>query len=99
MESARRLHNLPAAQATSLQVETNDGIAEMVNAHPDRFQGFATLAMRAPDAAARELERAVTELGLNCALLFGRTGQADVQVHNVRQPSWRRTRSLGRPYG
>jgi hypothetical protein len=58
------LHNLPADQATRLQVETNDRIAELVNAHPDRFQGFATLAIPAPAAAAQELERAVTTLGL-----------------------------------
>src|ERR1700722_18491053 len=38
------LHNLPAAEASHLQVQTNDRIAELVNNHPDRFQGFATLA-------------------------------------------------------
>ena len=43
------LHNLPADEATRLQVETNDRIAELVNAYPDRFQGFATLATPAPD--------------------------------------------------
>ena len=56
------LHNLPADEATRLQVETNDRIAELVKAHPDRFQGFATLATPAPAAAAQELERAVTKL-------------------------------------
>jgi hypothetical protein len=34
------LHNLPANEATRLQVETNDRIAELVNADPDRFQGL-----------------------------------------------------------
>ena len=68
------LHNLPVDEATRLQVETNDRIAELVSAHPDRFQGFATLATPAPAMAAQELERAVTKLGLNGALLFGRTG-------------------------
>jgi predicted TIM-barrel fold metal-dependent hydrolase len=72
------LHNLPADLATGLQVETNDRIAELVNAHPDRFQGFATLALPAPSAAAQELERAVTKLGLNGALLFGRTGERNL---------------------
>jgi hypothetical protein len=56
------LHNLPANEATRLQVETNDRIAELVNADPDRFQGFATLATPAPAAAAQELERAVTKI-------------------------------------
>jgi hypothetical protein len=72
------LHNLPAEEASRLQVQTNDRIAELVNAHPDRFQGFATLATPAPAAAAAELERAVTELGLNGALLFGRTGERNL---------------------
>lgn len=72
------LHNLPADDAAALQVDTNDRIAELVSAHPDRFQGFATLATPAPAAAAQELERAVTTLGLNGALLFGRTGERNL---------------------
>jgi predicted TIM-barrel fold metal-dependent hydrolase len=72
------LHNLPVEEACRLQVETNDYIAELVKAHPNRFQGFATLAMPEPAAAARELERAVTELGLDGALIFGRTGERNL---------------------
>jgi predicted TIM-barrel fold metal-dependent hydrolase len=72
------LHCLPASETTGLQVETNDQIAELVKAYPDRFQGFATLATPAPAAAAAELERAVTKLGLNGALLFGRTGERNL---------------------
>jgi len=45
----------------------NDGFAEMVRGHPDRFLGLATLPMQSGDAAARELERAVTVLGLRGA--------------------------------
>jgi uncharacterized protein len=72
------LHNLPAAAAEHLQVETNDRIAELVGAHPDRLEGFATLATPSPTAAAQELERAVTKLGLNGALLFCRTGERNL---------------------
>jgi len=37
----------------------NDGMAELVERHPDRFVGFAgSLPMNHPDAAAKELERA-----------------------------------------
>ncbi|HEX4035459.1 MAG TPA: amidohydrolase family protein [Solirubrobacteraceae bacterium] len=72
------LHNLPPQEAIGLQAATNDRIAELVRAHPDRFQGFATLAAPAPQAAAQELERAVTELALNGALLFGRTGERNL---------------------
>jgi len=45
----------------------NDGMAEMVRSHPDRFVGLATLPMQDPERAARELERAVTALGLRGA--------------------------------
>ncbi len=72
------LHDLPAGQAVDLQRATNDLIAVAVRSHPDRFQGFATLATPAPRQAARELERAVTELGLNGVMLFGRTGDRNL---------------------
>ncbi len=90
------LHNLPADEATGLQVETNDRIAELVSAHPDRFEGFATLATPAPGAAARELERAVTELGLNGALIFGRTGERNLD-HPENWPIFEAAASLHAP--
>jgi predicted TIM-barrel fold metal-dependent hydrolase len=46
----------------------------VIDAHPDRFAGFATLPMSDPDAAAVELTRAVTELGLAGAAVFGTVG-------------------------
>jgi predicted TIM-barrel fold metal-dependent hydrolase len=69
------LQSLPAREAARLQVETNDRIAELVSAHPGRLQGFAALAAPSPRVAARELERAVSVLALNGALVFGRTGE------------------------
>jgi predicted TIM-barrel fold metal-dependent hydrolase len=90
------LHNLPADVATGLQVETNDRIAELVKAHPDRLQGFATLAIPAPAAAAQELERAVTKLGLNGALLFGRTGERNLD-HPDNWPIFEAAASLRAP--
>lgn len=67
------VQNLPAREAAALQITINDSIAQAVSRRPDRFQGLATLATAAPEAAARELERAVTKLGLNGAMLYGRT--------------------------
>ena len=90
------LHNLDAKEATRLQVDTNDRIAELVNAHPDRFQGFATLACPAPAAAAQELERAVTTLGLNGALLFCRTGERNLD-HPENWPIFEAAASLRAP--
>jgi predicted TIM-barrel fold metal-dependent hydrolase len=42
----------------------NDGMAELVERHPDRFPGFvAALPMNHPEAALKELDRALTQLG------------------------------------
>ena len=43
---------------------TNEALAEAVAQSGGRLYGMATLPMQAPEAAARELERAVRELGL-----------------------------------
>ncbi|PRY41267.1 amidohydrolase family protein [Umezawaea tangerina] len=63
------LQDIDTARAVSLQAPTNDVIAAAVRRHPERFQGFAALATSAPSAAADELRRAVTGLGLNGALV------------------------------
>ena len=42
-------------------------MAEIIAQHPDRLLGAAALPMQDPDAAARELQRAVRELGLVAA--------------------------------
>lgn len=42
----------------------NDHMASVVERYPHRFLGLATLPMQAPELAAKELERAVKELGL-----------------------------------
>jgi predicted TIM-barrel fold metal-dependent hydrolase len=53
----------PAA-ALDLARAANDELAELVRGHPDRFAGFsAALPMNDPDAAAGELDRAMTQLG------------------------------------
>jgi uncharacterized protein len=56
-------HFQPAV-GTKLARETNDALAAAIDKHPDRLLGFAALAPKDPDAATRELERAVKELGL-----------------------------------
>ncbi|MGW3149513.1 amidohydrolase family protein [Streptomyces sp. NPDC001177] len=67
------LQNLAPGDSVALQTLFNDLLADTIRANPDRFQGLATLATPAPDKAAHELERAVTTLGLNGAMLYGRT--------------------------
>ncbi len=65
-------------EAVALQTASNDLLADTVRSRPDRFQGFATLATPYPAAAAQELERAVTKLGLHGAMLFGRTRERNL---------------------
>jgi aminocarboxymuconate-semialdehyde decarboxylase len=49
----------------------NDGMAELVARHPDRFPAFvASLPLNDPDAAARELHRAVDDLGARGFQMF-----------------------------
>ena len=45
-------------------VITNDEVAVLVAAHPDRFIGVAAVDLQHPMVAVRELERAVSKLGL-----------------------------------
>jgi len=42
----------------------NDAIARVVKAHPNRFVGLATVPLQDPREAAKELERAMKELGM-----------------------------------
>jgi predicted TIM-barrel fold metal-dependent hydrolase len=61
------------AEGVALARETNDALAEAIARHPDRFAGFAHLPMREPEAAAKEMARAVRELGFHGALINGTT--------------------------
>jgi predicted TIM-barrel fold metal-dependent hydrolase len=72
------VQSLEPSRAVPLARAANDRMAETIRFRPDRFQGFATLPTSSPEDAARELERAVVELGLNGAMLFGRTGERNL---------------------
>lgn len=65
------LHNLDG-DSVALARQTNDFLATIVAAQPDRFQGLATLPMSVPEEAVRELERGVLDLGMKGAMLYGR---------------------------
>ena len=72
-------HSAPAMQkmgsdsAIRMARLANDRLHEAVRAHPDRFAGFASLPTPDPNAAAAELERAVTRLGFKGAMVHGLT--------------------------
>jgi predicted TIM-barrel fold metal-dependent hydrolase len=62
---------LETTRAVPLTQRVNDEIAEAVARYPTRFAGFACLPVADPSAAARELERAVTQLGCKGAMIQG----------------------------
>jgi aminocarboxymuconate-semialdehyde decarboxylase len=74
----------------------NDGVAAMVRAHPDRFVGLATLPMQDGARAARELERAVTALGLRGFEVCTHVNDLDLDHESLR-PVFRAAERLGVP--
>ncbi len=72
------VQNLTGETAVTMAREANNLIARLVRERPDRYQGFATLPTASPKAAADELDRVVNDLGLHGAMLFGRTGDRNL---------------------
>ncbi len=62
-------------QGVALTRAANDRLAAAVESHPTRFRAFAAMPWQDPSAAAAELERAVTQLGMVGTLLIGRPGE------------------------
>jgi len=58
----------------------NDGISEVERKHPTRFRGCIHLPIHEPQAAKRELERGINELGLRAVALLA--CHLDVQLDN-----------------
>lgn len=57
------------AEARAWAVEINEVMAKVIEKYPDRFSAFAAVSLLEPEEAARELERAVTQLGFKGALI------------------------------
>jgi predicted TIM-barrel fold metal-dependent hydrolase len=64
---------LPADAATKMARQTNDRLAEFISGNPKRFAGLGLLPTPDPTAAANELERIVSKLGLKGAMVHGLT--------------------------
>jgi len=90
------LHNLEPEESVILAQRTNDLVAATIAGNPARFQGFATLPTASPPDAARELERAVTHLGLAGAMLCGRTRDRNMD-HPEFLPMFETAARLGVP--
>ena len=84
------------AVATRKAREANDFLAEQMQTAPDRYLGFAHLAVQDAKAAADELERCVRDLKFSGAMINGHTlGQ--YLDHPDTYPLWERAEALGVP--
>jgi len=88
--------SLDAALATALVRDANDELAVAVARHPQRFAGFASLALKDAEAAARELERGVQRLGFKGGFVNGTEG-GDFLDHGRFTPIFEAAQSLGVP--
>jgi hypothetical protein len=67
----------------------NDDLAEQVlAAHPNRFAGFAAVALQDVRAAGDELERAVSQLGFKGAMINGYSNIGDNR-YGTFGPAWK----------
>ncbi len=102
--------NAPAVQkihdtkkAIEVARRANDMLADHIAKRPDRFSGFAALAMQDVDAAIQELRRCVKELGFVGALVngFSQVGSPDNCVYyDIKQywPFWAVVEELDVPF-
>ena len=63
----------------------NDAYAELAARHPERFKAFASIPMDDPDAAVRELHRAINELKMNGVILLSNIGGKPLTSPEYRQ--------------
>ena len=61
------------ATAHDLAVSSNDQLVEAIRRHPTRFAGLCAVAPHAPEAAAREIDRGVRQLGLKGVIINSHT--------------------------
>ncbi len=94
--AANGLDELASDEATALAMDANDRIADAVRTYPDRFAGFATLALTDVDAAIREMYRAIDELGFAGIMLHGTTGGVFLDDERF-EPVWAAAAHLGVP--
>ncbi|KAK7220875.1 hypothetical protein V2G26_008878 [Clonostachys chloroleuca] len=93
------------ANATDLATKVNDEIyANYVQPYPDRFGFFAAVAMQDPVAAAKELERAVKDLGAKGALINGYSNIGSPANYTIQyldeeacEPFWAKVAELNVP--
>lgn len=95
-------HGPPGAQglqetiAVAWTIAANDRLHQAIQRRPAHFAGFASLPTAHPEAAADELERAVTRLGFKGAILHSLT-EGPFLDHARYRPIFRRAEALDVP--
>ena len=87
-------YDADAALAETFAAIQNEQIAAQVRAAPERFAGLATLPMQSPEAAAKELRRAVQKLGLRGAMLGSHLGERNLDDPAF-EPIWQAADEVG----
>jgi aminocarboxymuconate-semialdehyde decarboxylase len=75
---------------------SNDEYSDLIKQYPDRFQFFATLPMQSPDEAAKELQRAVSDLGLCGGMVFSNINGDTLELEKF-WPVYEAAEALGVP--
>lgn len=85
-------------RSTAVRVarQANDFLAREIEKQPDRYAGFAHLAMQDPHAAGDELERCVNDLKFCGAMINGHTNGQYLDAPEL-FPFWERAEALGAP--
>src|SRR6201981_3935934 len=91
-----------ATEASQIAKRANDTLATLISRHSGQLGGFAALPMQDPDAAARELERSVHDLGFHGFLVNGFAEMADGTIVYYDDPRfddfWKTVEDLGKPF-
>jgi aminocarboxymuconate-semialdehyde decarboxylase len=82
--STPNVYFAPADRQAEIARHVNDGYAELMTKYPKRFKGFASIPMDDPDAALKELHRALGELQMNGVVLL-----SNIQGRPITAPQYR----------
>ena len=72
----------------------NEKMAELCQANPDRYKAFASVALQHPDMAVKQLEDAVTKLGMPGCCLGGSVNDEELSSQRF-EPFWAKAEELG----
>ena len=87
-------YHLPVEVARATSAATNDEIAGMIRAWPERFAGLGTLPMQDVKAAITEMERCMSHLGLKGVEINDHVNGRTLEEPEFR-PFWKAAQELG----